>query len=67
MKQIDIVSIETGDILGTVTTKYNNLSTLIDNVERWMRRHHGYKAATTKELEERGIKWSKETFWVKAV
>lgn len=67
MKQIDIVAIETGEILGTVTTRYNNFSTLLDNVSRWMRRNPGYKAATTEELKAREIKWSQETFWVKAV
>lgn len=66
-RMIDVVDIETGEILGVVTTKYDRIETLFENVMRWMRRHKNYTYVPAQELEMLGIEWSLDTYWVKEV
>lgn len=65
--KIDIVSTETGEVLATVTTRYNSLEALFANVRRWMSRHTGYRYVSSEELEAEGLSWSRDTYWVKEV
>lgn len=63
--KINIMDVETGEWLGTVTTRYNSIEKLFDNVQRWMSRHPGYTHVTMEELETVGIMWSSDAYWVK--
>ena len=62
--KINIMDFETGEWLGTVTTRYYNIETLLGNVQRWMRRHPEYRHVTAEELETVGIMWSTDAYWV---
>lgn len=37
--KVDIVDNETGEVYGTVSTKYKRVETLFENAGRWCRRH----------------------------
>ena len=65
MKKIDIINVETGEYLGTVTTKYNNVEALFENVSRWLRRHRNYKYVTSEELEKKGFNWEPTIYYVR--
>ena len=64
MKKIDIVNAETGEYLGTVTTKYNSIEALFENVVKWLRRHGNYRYVTSEELEKAELAWSPDTYYV---
>lgn len=63
--RINIVSFETGEILEVVTTRYNSVNALFENVSRWMKRHSEYKYVSAEELEAAGLEWNPKTYYVK--
>ena len=63
--KIYVINVDTFDFLGTVTTKYNNRNTLIDNVFRWLKRHPEYKYVNSTDLERYGVDWDARYFYVK--
>ena len=65
--KIDIMSVETGEVLATVTSRYNSIEVLFANIMRWMRRHTEYRYVSSEELEAEGLSWSRDTYWVKEV
>ena len=65
MRRVDVCDFETGEIIGTVTTRYNSLEALFDNIGRWRRRHPQYEYVDGDELRAVGIEWNSETYWVR--
>lgn len=65
--KLDILDIETGEVLATVTTKYRSLEALYSNASRWRRRHPEYEGVSPEELKALGFQWDYKVLWVRHI
>lgn len=67
MRHIDVVSINTGEVLAVFRSRYDSRGTVFSNVQRWMRRHPNLTYANLEDQEAAGVKWNESTYWVKEI